>query len=172
MERPEPPAYYMGIALAVRRRANCRGSRVGALITVGNRIVATGYNGTPDGFTNCLDGGCLRCAQRERFGSGAGYDLCICVHAEQNALLSAARHGIAVAGGELYSSMRPCFGCTKEALQAGIRRVFYLHDWSHPDPELREQYEQLQRAFPDGVERIALADPDAGWAHPGRALPA
>ncbi|MBA2244972.1 MAG: CMP deaminase, partial [Gemmatimonadetes bacterium] len=86
----------MGIAQAVRKRANCRGRSVGSLIVVDDRIVSTGYNGTPEGMVNCLEGGCERCANRERFQSGTAYDLCICVHAEQNALLAAARFGISV----------------------------------------------------------------------------
>jgi tRNA(Arg) A34 adenosine deaminase TadA len=116
------PAYFMGIALAVRARANCRGSRVGAVIARDDRIVSTGYNGTPSGMTNCLEGGCLRCARPERYGPGEAYDLCICVHAEQNALLAAARFGIEVQGATLYTTMQPCFGCAKELLQARDRR--------------------------------------------------
>ena len=103
----------MGIAMAVRRRANCQGNRVGAVIVVDKHIVSTGYNGTPHGMPNCLDGGCHRCACRDEYPSGTGYDMCICVHAEQNAILAAARFGIAVDGATLYSTMRPCFGCTK-----------------------------------------------------------
>jgi len=162
--RVTPEDYFMGIALAVRRRANCHANRVGAIIVLDGRIISTGYNGTPQGFVNCLDGGCHRCAHREDYPAGTGYDLCICVHAEQNALLAAARFGIAVAGASLYSTMRPCFGCTKEALQAGIREVCYLHDWRYPDSAKRAEYERLQQHFPAGVRAIAVTDPDAAWA--------
>ena len=90
---PTPPSdddYFMGVALAVRRKANCKGNRVAAVIVKDKRIIATGYNGVPAGMPNCLDGGCLRCQNPNgRFPSGTGYDLCICVHAEQNAILSA-----------------------------------------------------------------------------------
>jgi len=81
----------MDHALAVRRRANCLGNRVGAVAARDGRVVASGYNGTPQGMRNCLDGGCPRCRDRGRYPSGTGYDLCVCVHAEQNALLAAAR---------------------------------------------------------------------------------
>lgn len=121
VDRPERVEYFMGIAVAVRRRANCMGNRVGAVLVLNRRIVATGYNGTPENMDNCLDGGCHRCANRDKYPTGTGYDLCICVHAEQNALLAAARFGIAVEGAVLYSTMRPCFGCTKEMLQAKIK---------------------------------------------------
>src|SRR6201993_3337635 len=69
--------YFMNIALAVRLRANCKGNRVGAIIVLDNRIISTGYNGTPENMTNCLDGGCYRCANRNKaYKSGEAYDLC------------------------------------------------------------------------------------------------
>ena len=162
--RPDWPEYYMRIAMAVRARANCTGNRVGAILVRDRRIIATGYNGTPHRMPNCLDGGCNRCAARDRYSSGKDYDLCICVHAEQNTLLQAARFGIEAEGAELYSTMRPCFGCTKELLQAGIHRVHYLHEWRYPDVTKQREYEHLQTFFPGGVVRIELDDPDADWA--------
>jgi dCMP deaminase len=162
--RPERPEYYMRIAMAVRARANCIGNKVGALLVRDDRIIATGYNGTPQHMRNCDQGGCERCANRERYRSSLGYDVCICVHAEQNTLLSAARFGIAVEGAQLYTTMRPCFGCAKELLQARVHGVHYLHEWQHADPELWQQYLVLQQHFRDGVRRIVLDDPDAHWA--------
>ena len=154
-ERPNVDQYMMGIAEAVKARANCQGSRIGALLVLEGRIVSTGYNGTPSDMTNCDEGGCERCANPEQYPSGTGYDVCICVHAEQNALLAAARFGIAVEGAILYSTMRPCFGCTKELLQARVKGVVYLEDWRHPDRELRSEYEKLQARFPDGVKPLS-----------------
>lgn len=162
--RPDWPEYYMNIAMAVRRRANCTGNRVGAILVVDNHIVATGYNGTPSGMPNCDEGGCERCANRERYKSGEGYDLCICVHAEQNALLMAARFGIAVEGAICYSTMRPCFGCTKELLQAKIHTVYYLHDWKYPDDNVARHYERLQNYFAGGCRQLEMDDPDLDWA--------
>lgn len=154
----------MGIAMAVRARANCLGNRVGAVLAVEDRVVSTGYNGTPEDMKNCDEGGCDRCANREKYGSGKGYDVCICVHAEQNALVSAARFGISVAGGVLYTTMRPCFGCTKELIQAKVRAVYYLHDWTHPDPALNAEYEKLQARIPEGIKPLKIEDPDREWA--------
>ena len=164
MPRPDWDEYYMGIAMAVRTRANCSGNRVGAILVKDRRIISTGYNGTPFNMPNCLDGGCNRCANRHLYESGKDYDLCICVHAEQNALLAAARFGIATEGADLYSTMRPCFGCTKELLQAGIASVRYLHEWRYPDPTKQQEYERLQSQIPGGVIRVSLYDPDARWA--------
>jgi dCMP deaminase len=169
--RPDRDHYFMGIAMAVRERADCTGNRVGAIIVVDRRIVSTGYNGTPENMPNCSAGGCHRCAHREQYPSGTGYDLCICVHAEQNALLAAARFGIAVQGSTIYSTMRPCFGCTKELLQAGVHQVFYLHDWVHPDKEKQAEYERLQSRFPRGNRQLEMEDPNAAWAVTTKRLP-
>lgn len=162
--RPAPDEYFMRIAMAVRSRADCLGNRVGAIVVQDRRIVSTGYNGTPEKMPNCSEGGCARCAHREAYPSGAGYDLCICVHAEQNALLAAARFGIAVEGSTMYTTMRPCFGCTKEMLQAHVAAVRYLHDWAHPDERTQAEYERLQARLPGGVHRLDIDDPDADWA--------
>ena len=163
-QRPTRSEYYMGIAMAVRRRANCMGSRVGAILVKNDRIISTGYNGTPSGMPNCDEGGCARCANRGSYPAGMGYDICICVHAEQNTLLAAARFGIGVEGAVLYTTLRPCFGCAKELLQAKVSGVFFVHEWRHPDEELWEQYRTLTRRFPEGMNRLAIDDPDAEWA--------
>jgi dCMP deaminase len=164
--RPDPRQYFMGIAMAVRRRADCLGNRVGAVIVLDRRIISTGYNGTPENMTNCTEGGCHRCANRDRYPPGTGYDVCICVHAEQNALLAAARFGIAVDGAAVYSTMRPCFGCTKEMLQARIVEACFLHDWIHPDPDpaRQSQYALIQGRFSGGIRKLDMADPEADWA--------
>jgi dCMP deaminase len=162
MERHE---YYMNIAMAVRKKANCLGRKVGAVLVRENRIISTGYNGTPEGMLNCTEGGCVRCRNRETYKSSVGYDVCICVHAEQNALISAARFGNAVEQAVVYSTLRPCFDCTKSMLQAKVSAIYYLHDWQHPIGELREQYELLQGALPGGVHAVVMPDPDAAWAN-------
>jgi len=130
----------MGIADAVRARSNCIRRKVGALIVVDKSIISTGYNGTPMGVRNCCDGGCPRCASDAPHG--ASYDTCICVHAEQNAFLLAARHGNSTDGGILYSTLRPCFGCAKEALQAGIGEIVFAEPMAY-DAELETAYQQL-----------------------------
>jgi dCMP deaminase len=140
MDRPNWDDYFMTIARDVARRSNCCRRHVGAIIVVGKSIVSTGYNGTPMGVRNCNEGGCLRC--NSDVPPGQGYDTCICVHAEANAMLLAARHGTAIEGGVLYSTLRPCFGCLKEAIQAGIQEIVY--DVGDPyDDELEEAYQSL-----------------------------
>lgn len=166
---PNEDDYYLGVALAVRRKANCTGNRVAAVVVKNKRVIATGYNGVPEGMTNCLDGGCLRCTNPGgQFKSGTRYDLCICVHAEQNALLSAARFGIAVEGAHLYTTMQPCFGCAKEILQAKISTVFYIHPWvpSDTDPvldkEMKAEYKKILTKL--DIRKLEFDDPVASWA--------
>jgi dCMP deaminase len=162
--------YYMGIAIAVREKANCLGRKVGAVLVKENRIISTGYNGTPEGVENCLDGGCIRCARKEQFAPSVGYDVCICVHAEENALITAARFGISVEGATAYSTMRPCFTCTRALLQAKIQEIFYLHDWRHPDDVLKAQYELLQARSPERVKKLTMQDARGRWANSGTQL--
>jgi dCMP deaminase len=147
-------SYFMSIARAVQAGANCKGRKVGAIIVVDGRLVSSGFNGTPSGMTNCEDGGCDRCSDRDKYPKGTNYDLCVCVHAEQNALLSAAKHGIAVDGGVIYSTMRPCFGCTKELVQAGIVKVFYAEGWRYPNAKVQDAYEKLQNRIPQGLKQV------------------
>lgn len=156
--------YYMSVARAVEGGANCYETKVGAVVVLKNRIVSTGYNGTPAGFTNCTDNGCVRCRDRwlEKNGradqmsdpshtAGRSLDRCICVHAEQNAFITAARFGIALDGGVLYSTQSPCFGCLKEAVQAGIERIVY-GAWypAEYSISLAAQYRQLYKHLSNG----------------------
>jgi len=156
---PDTDTYYMGIAFAVREKANC----------TGNRVISTGYNGVPEGMTNCLDGGCLRCKNQDgQFPSGTAYDLCICVHAEQNALLSAARFGIAVEDATMYTTMQPCFGCAKELAQVKIKKVVYFHPWSPSDIDSdmdtrkKAEYEKIMAKI--NIKKLDIVDPKEEWA--------
>jgi dCMP deaminase len=140
VERPAWDDYYMDIARAVAARGNCGRRRVGALIVVGKAVISTGYNGTPLGVRNCFEGGCPRCASD--VPPGQGYDACICVHAEQNAIVLAARHGSATEGGTLFTTLRPCFGCAKEAIQAGLQEIVFDEPYVY-EPALEDVYERL-----------------------------
>lgn len=154
----------MGLARAVRDGANCLGSQVGAVLVRDNRVVSTGFNGTPSGFPNCTDGGCVRCRDSDRHTrghgdlaadpehtAGRGLDRCICVHAEQNAFLTAARFGTRTEGTTLYTTLSPCFGCLKEAVQAGVVRVVFAERYlASYSPELEAQYAALADHLSDG----------------------
>ena len=127
--RPSWDAYFMQIAHLVKTRATCPRRQVGAVIVRDRRILATGYNGAPAGLPHCPTGGpdhdwpdgCMR----------AGH--CIrALHAEQNALLQAARIGVACEGGTIYVTCQPCSACAKMVINAGVQRVIYEGDY--PDP--------------------------------------
>jgi dCMP deaminase len=141
--RPTPEQYFMLLAVATRERAACLGRHVGAILVADQRIIATGYNGTPTGFRNCDEGGCHRCAHPEDYPPGQGYDVCTCVHAEQNALLQAARLGYTVQSAHCYTTLRPCFGCLKELYQAGVSGVRFLNPWQPSNPVEAEAYAGL-----------------------------
>jgi dCMP deaminase len=153
VERPNKEIYFLLIALAARTRADCIGRHHGAVVAREGRVVSTGYNGTPFGMPNCSEGGCFRCKQRldNNTPRSGAYDVCICVHAEQNAILTAARFGQQTLGGSMTCTTQPCFGCLKELLQVGITEVRYLHPWdpveAYGDAALGEQYDALSSKF-------------------------
>ena len=117
----------MQLADVVATRSNCIRMQVGAIIDKDKRIIATGYNGTPHGIQNCIDGGCKRCSDREtnKINEGKDKEKCICIHAEQNAIIQSALHGASTLGGELYSTVEPCIACSKMIINAGITRVVF-----------------------------------------------
>jgi len=121
--RPSWNEYFIRITFEVAGRSTCLRRRVGAVIVKDKRILATGYNGAPWGFPHCLDIGCLR----EKMGipSGERQELCRGLHAEQNAILQAAFHGVSINGAEIYVTHRPCITCAKMIVNAGIKRVVY-----------------------------------------------
>lgn len=123
MSRPSWEEYFMSIAEQVATRSTCLRRRVGCIIVVERRIVATGYNGAPVGLPHCEEVGCLR--EREGVSSGERHELCRGLHAEQNAIIQAAMHGTAVRGGVMYCTHKPCVLCTKMLINAGITRIYY-----------------------------------------------
>jgi dCMP deaminase len=130
--RPSWDEYFLNLAYVVKSRSNCLRQSVGVVIVKEKHIIATGYNGTPFGVKNCFEGGCQRCWDREHNGLGEGQDkhLCICIHAEQNAILQSAYHGTSTKGAVLYSTTAPCIGCAKHLLNAGIKEVVYAEEYT------------------------------------------
>ena len=127
--RPDWDTYFMSIAQVVATRANCSRRKVAAVIVSENRIISTGYNGTPRGIKNCFEGGCPRCSGN--VASGASLEECICVHAEQNAIIQAAKLGVSIDGATLYCTHQPCSMCCKMIINSGITRVVYKE--GYPD---------------------------------------
>ncbi len=124
-QRPDWDTYFMDITQVVKRRGNCLRRQVAAVIVNGRRIISTGYNGTPSGIRNCNEGGCPRCASDAPPGEQLGD--CICAHAEENAIVQAAYHGVALKDSVLYCTDSPCLLCAKMIITAGIKEVVYEH---------------------------------------------
>jgi dCMP deaminase len=126
--RPGWDTYFMALASLAAQRSNCMKRRVGCVL-VGRerRVISTGYNGTPRGLTNCAEGGCPRC--NEGNSSGVGLGTCLCIHAEENALLEAGRERIRD-GAVLYCDTCPCLTCSIKICQVGISEVVYAHGYS------------------------------------------
>ena len=131
MHKVNKDAYYMRMAKVAASRADCLGTTVGTVIVVDDRIVSTGFNGAPDGVTHCSDGGCPRCEAKAKgtIQSGEDLDKCLCVHAEENAILSAARHGIRLSGCDIYTTVQPCLGCVRQIIQVKASRVLYRDEY-------------------------------------------
>ena len=142
-DRPTWDEYFMLQAELAKLRSNCIVRQVGAVIARDNRQLATGYNGTPPGMTNCHEGGCERCQERVRGGIASGEDLgrCLCTHAEANAIMHCAILGIEAGtkGAVLYTTLVPCLECTKMAVTIGIKRFVYLGNYPEKDMGLAEQ---------------------------------
>lgn len=121
--RPDWDWYFTNIAFAVALRADCSRRKVGAVIVQDNRIVSTGYNGSPPGGPSCLAGGCPRSYRDVPPGSSydTGPGSCIAAHAEQNAIIYAGRSKCL--GATIYVTSDVCGGCLKMIEAAGITRV-------------------------------------------------
>lgn len=123
MPRPSWDQYFMEITHLVSKRSTCLRRQVGAVLVKDKNILATGYNGAPSGISHCLDVGCLR--EQMKVPSGERHELCRGLHAEQNAIIQAAKHGTSIEGATLYTTTMPCIICSKMIINAGIRRVVY-----------------------------------------------
>lgn len=132
-KRPEKDLYYLDIAEVVSRRSTCLKVYMGAIIVKEDQIIATGYVGAPRNTKSSMEHEfCLR--KKLNIPSGTQYELCRSVHAEQNAIINAARAGVSLLGGDIYifGQIRdtgdvinafPCFICKKMIINAGINRV-------------------------------------------------
>lgn len=111
----------MQIVRLVASRSTCLRRQVGAAFVKDKNILATGYNGAPSGIPHCSEVGCLR----EKLGipSGERHEICRGLHAEQNGIIQAARHGINLSGCTVYTTDSPCIICAKMLINVGVKRV-------------------------------------------------
>jgi dCMP deaminase len=130
MNRPTWDEYFMEIARLVASRSTCLRRQVGAVMVKDKNILATGYNGTPSGIRHCAEVGCLR--QELNVPSGERHELCRGLHAEQNAIIQAAKHGVNIDGATLYCTHSPCIICSKMLINSGVKRIVCCD--GYPDP--------------------------------------
>ncbi|MDD2540824.1 MAG: cytidine/deoxycytidylate deaminase family protein [Desulfuromonadaceae bacterium] len=128
MQRPSWDQYFIDITHLVATRSTCMRRQVGAILVKDRNILATGYNGVPSGISHCDVAGCLR--ERLKVPSGERHELCRGLHAEQNAIIQAARHGINIDGSTLYCTTMPCIICTKMLINAGISTIIYAEGYA------------------------------------------
>ncbi len=135
-ERPDWDNYFMQIATVVATRSTCSRRQVGALLVQNKRILSTGYNGAPSGLSHCLEVGCLR--EKLQVPSGERHELCRGLHAEQNAIIQAAVHGVAIKDAVLYCTHYPCSLCAKMLVNAGVRNLVLATNY--PDDLAKELF--------------------------------
>jgi dCMP deaminase len=143
IERLSWDEYFLKLAFLVAERSTCRRHHVGAVIVREKRILTTGYNGAPSGIKDCLEFGCLR----EQLGipSGQRHELCRAVHAEQNAIIQAAIHGVDITGSTMYCTHSPCIICAKMIVNAKIRRLVTVTDYT--DDSFKSLFEEAKIEF-------------------------
>lgn len=142
---------FMEMAKLVAGWSSCYKSdrRVGAVVVRDKRILTTGYNGAPSGVSSCVERGeCLRVKQG--IPSGTRQEVCYAVHAEQNAIVQAAKLGLSLEGATLYCTHQPCSICSRLIINSGIKRVVY--DLGYPDAFSLELFEKA------GVEIVRFSD--------------
>ncbi len=125
-------ARFMEMAEVIAGWASCyqKDRKIGAVIVKNKRIVTTGYNGAPAGIKTCVERGeCLR--KKLGIPSGTKHEICYAIHAEQNAIIQAAKLGSSIEGATLYCTHQPCVICAKMIVNAGIVRVVY--EEGYPD---------------------------------------
>ncbi|MCK5504465.1 MAG: cytidine/deoxycytidylate deaminase family protein [Thermodesulfovibrionia bacterium] len=127
-DRPTWETYFMDITSLVAKRSTCLRRAVGAIIVKDKRILSTGYNGAPSGIRHCIETGCLR--EKLMVPSGEKHELCRGIHAEQNAIIQAAYHGVSIKNGTLYCTNLPCSICAKMIINAGINNIYYASGYA------------------------------------------
>ncbi len=144
----------MDITHLVAKRSTCLRRQVGAVLVKDKKILATGYNGAPSRLDHCLDTGCLR--EKMKIPSGERHELCRGLHAEQNAIIQAAYHGVQIKGATLYCTNHPCIICSKMIINAGIERVIYEEGYGDELAKkmLKESGIQVERFMRKGGLRV------------------
>lgn len=151
--RPSWDMYFMEVSRLVATRSTCIRRHVGAVLVRDDRIIATGYNGAPQGLPHCADVGCLR--EQQGIPSGQRYELCRGVHAEQNAIINAALYGVSTKGSTLYCTDQPCLLCARMIINAGVTKI--VHEGNFQDDMAHQFLHQAGIKIINIVEHSAMA---------------
>ncbi len=143
MARPDTDEYFLKIAAVVAERSTCLRHHVGAVMVRDKQILSSGYNGAPAGLSDCLALGCLR--NELGIPSGTRHETCRAVHAEQNAIIQAALHGVSLEGATIYCTHTPCILCAKMLTNAKIER--YVSYGKYNDEAFIPLFEQAGIRF-------------------------
>ncbi len=126
--RPSWDEYFLDIAKAIAKRSTCYSGQTGAVLVRDKRILTTGYNGSTIGAPHCTDDGCLM--KLTTYGDGEPKERCVrTIHAELNAIIQAALHGVSTKGATLYGIYKPCSQCMKAIVNAGIKRIVVVNNY-------------------------------------------
>jgi dCMP deaminase len=131
--------YFMELARLAAQRSTCLSRQVGAVVVKDRCVLSTGYNGAAKGSAHCDEVGCIRILMD--IPSGERMDICRAVHAEQNALLQAARHGVATEDATMYITVTPCFTCGKMNINAGIKEI--VVGGEYPDQRTMDLFKEV-----------------------------
>ncbi|MCL2140115.1 MAG: cytidine/deoxycytidylate deaminase family protein [Dehalococcoidia bacterium] len=149
MSRLSTDEYFLKVAAVVAERSTCLRHYVGAVAVKNKHILSTGYNGAPAGLGDCLTQGCLR--NEQNIPSGTRHEICRAVHAEQNAIIQAALHGVSLAGATIYVTHTPCVLCAKMLINARVER--YVTFGKYADDSFRQMFAEA------GIEFIKMSAP-------------
>ncbi|MFZ7119684.1 MAG: deoxycytidylate deaminase [Eubacteriaceae bacterium] len=127
MKRPSWDEYFLEMLEVVKKRSTCLRRQVAAIIVKDKRIIATGYNGAPTGLFHCGQVGCLR--EKKGIASGEHHELCRGIHAEQNAIIQSAMHGVSVKNSTIYITHSPCVLCAKMIINSGMKKIVYMGEY-------------------------------------------
>ena len=117
---------FINIATELASASKCVSKQVGAVIVKNGRILSTGYNGTPAGYTNCCD-----YWDGEYTSEHHEWSKTYEIHAEMNAIIWAAKNGISIDGATIYVTLEPCSECSKNLIASGIKRIVYAKEYEH-----------------------------------------
>jgi dCMP deaminase len=161
-KRPSWDAYFMALAKLAASRSTCLSRATGSVIVKDKKIIATGYNGSMPGVAHCSDEGV--CYRRSIKAPDAGkYDFCRSIHSEANAIAMAARQGISVDGGTVYSTLFPCYVCTKLLVSAGIKEIVYEYGYDSKNAKRDQHWKEVMENVNMKIRQVKLSEEDKKW---------